>query len=388
LYLFVASLAFEMPQRSIPVEIPTLTGTILLLAIMLDPRPGIRRIPGALVCFLAFVVAIGPSVATNAVVNPASFNKYMLLLVQAILVFWIASNVLEDEGVARTALGWFVFACALSAALPILGVGRTTYAVWTGGERVVAFGQNPNQRANVLATGFLALIAMIQGRVWRRWWMRLVGWLLLTIIVVGVVQTGSRVGLVILGAGSVVLAVAGSSLATRMRSLVVVLLAVAGLSWSVLNTEVMRNRLKSENDIQTFSGRERIFPALIAMVAERPLTGWGPINNQYEVARRINERKLPLRDAHNLGLELLTSTGLLGAIPFLVGLSLCIRAAWRARVGPHGMLPLALVMGMLVANMSGNHLGSRLFWFVLAYAVASARWPPRALRHQLRPGWR
>jgi O-antigen ligase len=373
-YLFVASLPFEMPQRSIPLEIPTLTGAIFLLAAVMEPRRAMAAIPWALVCFTACLLAIAVSVATMPMQSFGSFAKFMALLVQSLLVFWVATNLMRDERVALTALLWFVGACAVGAALPLVGIGRTTYSVWTGGERVVAFGQNANQRANVLASGFVVLIGLAYGGLRRGWRLRALSWLLLAVIATGVVQTGSRVGLVILGAGSVVLALGGSSIRVRLRSFAVVVIAVAGLSWMILNTEVMRERLKGAQGLETYSGRERIFPALGAMFVERPLTGWGPVNNQYEVARRINERKLPFRDTHNLVLELLTSTGVLGTVPFLLGLWLCVNAAWRARTSTHGVLPLALVMAALVANMSGNHIGAKLFWFVLAYGTASALW--------------
>src|SRR2546430_4868572 len=55
------------------------------------------------------------------------------------------------------------------------------------------------------------------------------------------------------------------------------------------------------------------------MAAERPLVGWGPVNNKYELGIRLDERIHRRRDAHNLLLEVLTATGAFGAVPFLVG---------------------------------------------------------------------
>ena len=70
-------------------------------------------------------------------------------------------------------------------------------------------------------------------------------------------------------------------------------------------------------------------------------------------------------------LEVLSSTGLAGTIPFLAGLGLCCVGAWRARRGRHGMLPFALLLVVLAANMSGNWIASKLLWLVLAYGLAS-----------------
>ena len=51
------------------------------------------------------------------------------------------------------------------------------------------------------------------------------------------------------------------------------------------------------------------------MISERPILGWGPIENQFEIGARIGEEKKDRRDAHNIVLDLMTSTGFLGAIP-------------------------------------------------------------------------
>ena len=107
------------------------------------------------------------------------------------------------------------------------------------------------------------------------------------------------------------------------------------------------------------------------MFSERPLGGWGPITNQFEVARRIDERAVPRRDAHNLVLELLTATGVVGAIPFLVGLGLCVRAGWRARSGPLGIAPLAVLMGVMMGTVSGTWIASKILWFALALTLAA-----------------
>jgi O-antigen ligase len=116
------------------------------------------------------------------------------------------------------------------------------------------------------------------------------------------------------------------------------------------------------------------------MFLEKPTLGWGPVANTYELAARIGERDRPLRAAHNIVLELLTATGIIGTIPFLLGGWLGIRAAWRSRRGPHGVLPLALFCSVLISNMSGDWIAAKLIWVVLAYALASERWQSAGLR--------
>jgi O-antigen ligase len=109
------------------------------------------------------------------------------------------------------------------------------------------------------------------------------------------------------------------------------------------------------------------------MFAEKPILGWGPQNNHYELSLREDNRSLIQRDTHNLVLEVLSSTGLVGAFVFCGALWLCCRAAWRARSGRESVLPLALMACVMMGNMSGNWMSSKLLWLTLAYAVASER---------------
>jgi O-antigen ligase len=109
------------------------------------------------------------------------------------------------------------------------------------------------------------------------------------------------------------------------------------------------------------------------MFKESPIIGWGPDNNHYELSLREGNRYLMTRDAHNIVLEVLTNTGLVGGFVFCMGLFLCGRAAWRARRSPEGVLPLALFAEVMMGNMSGNWMSSKMIWVALAFAIASER---------------
>src|SRR5262249_3510321 len=78
------------------------------------------------------------------------------------------------------------------------------------------------------------------------------------------------------------------------------------------------------------------------------------------------------RDAHNLVLHLFLEVGLIGAMPFLIGLGLCARAAWKGRSGRLGVLPLALLLTVFAINLAHTWLSHKLMWLVLALALATA----------------
>src|SRR5439155_9654603 len=122
----------------------------------------------------------------------------------------------------------------------------------------------------------------------------------------------------------------------------------------------------------SLEGREDIFSVAREMISEQPVLGWQPINWYYELGRRIGGNWTSIgRDAHNLFLGVLLQVGVIGAIPFFVGLWLCGRSASMARTGSLGLLPLALVITVLSVGMSATTLGSKLHWLILSLALAA-----------------
>jgi O-antigen ligase len=373
LYATAFLIPLEMPDR-FAFEVTTIMGSLFLLSTVLQPTLCFGRLPWAVAAYALYlcvqVLALIHGENYPGGLDLDQVNKILLLELLWILFFWVCSNLFREERVYRTTLWALVLGCMIRAALPLMGVARTEYLRGgTGGtgERITALGQNANQSAQVLALGLLALIglAYVQPRGGFR--PRFLGWGAAGLIAIGMVGTGSRGGLVTLAMGLVVYLSTGQSLKTRIRNAVVAVVALGLLFLLVTRSEVMLTRL-SKAESGSFSQREHIFPLLLVMFRERPLLGWGPIVNKYELAARLGDPTHDRRDAHNLVLEILTSSGTLGAIVFFIGVYLCLRAAWTARAGPRGVVPLAMGLAVLAGNMSENRIAGPLLWLVLAGA--------------------
>ena len=388
LYLLVASIPFEYPDRTIPLEIPTLTGAVFLLVTLLHPSRCYGRIPSPVLWFGVYLVVFWIVLVANGGDYAAEATSEFIVVLQGVLVLLAATNLMLHRQVAWRALVTLAAACAVRAALPFIGLGRTSDAVWTGGERVSALGQNANSAAMILAAGLVALVGLTLMRRRKSFGQVVVAGLGATLMGLAILETGSRGGLVALIGGVMVFALAAHTWQQRLRNGVIALVAVTSLSLAILQVPMMKNRLVDSVAHGNLAGREQLYPALWTMFLERPVLGWGPIANTYELALRVGQRDRPRRASHNIVLELLTSTGLVGAIPFLVGVGLAARNAWRARHGEHGVLPLALLVTLLLANMSGDWLASKLLWFTLAYAFASGLWLTAPRRAPVRPSRR
>jgi len=372
-YLMVFSFNFEMPDRG-GWEIPAMTAALFLASTALALRACYGRIPTALLWFGGFLWVFAVSSLLHGWVNFGDVRHYFIVLVEAVLVCWASLNLFSRVAVGVTALWCYVFSALARSVLPMIGVGRTSYTVWTGGERVTAFGQNANFSAILMAVGLVTLLGLTFGRPGTARRTRLAAVPIGLFIGYAIIETGSRGGLLALGGGLVALIfTAGGNLKVRLRNGLVTLLALGLVTYSAFTATVMKNRLEATAETGTMAGREQLYPSLVDMALEKPLAGWGPINNQYEVASRTTDMAKEHRDAHNLLLELFTSLGLVGAVPFLIGLGICVAGAWRGRTSPYGIVPLALIALFLVANISTNLVAYKPFWWVLALAFASGQ---------------
>jgi len=370
-YAFMFSLPFEWPDRSIPVEVTTLTGVVLLLATLRQPRVCYARLPTALWWFGAALYMYWVSFVVAGAAYPDDAVKAFLLRAELVLVFWAAYNLVRDERIATRALLTFGLACVALALLSLGGAVHLNEEWVKKSGRVTLFGQNPNRAGLILVLGALALVGLTYGRDSKLLRPRLLVWPLVGVIGVTIVQTGSRGSMLALALGLWTFAVGGGSLLVKVRNTVVAALLIAFLAGVAWQLPLMRKRFQQAEE-GNLAGRERIFPAAWGLFRERPLLGWGPGQNKYELARRVPEEFRTWRDTHNLVLELLTSTGVLGAIPFLAGIGLCVWGAWEARRGEHGILPFSLATALLLGNMSGNGIALKPFWIVLAYGAAAA----------------
>ena len=368
-FAYVLSMPFEYPNRSIPIEITTLTGAIFLLTTVLSPRACYGRVTAAVGWFFAFLFAFVASYTVNGAIVPAEVTRHFLSLLQLILVLWASCNLMRHDPIARGALLSIAAACIGRALLQVAG-GGSVAATGAGAHRQSALGQNANLSANIMAVGFLALVGLAYLRDRGGIKPRMLTWPFAGLIGLAIVQTGSRGGLMALATGLVLFAMTGRSVRVRVRNAFVVVLVMGFFGYVAATSAVMTARFEKAKE-GNMAGREQIFPVAWQMFLERPVIGWGPSSNKYELAVRLPEHNQDRRDPHNLWLEVLTLTGIVGAVPFCLGLALAYRAAWMSRRGVNGVLPVAIMTTVLVGNLSGNYIASKVLWFALALALAS-----------------
>lgn len=380
LYLYVFWIPLEYPNRTLPFDLGTLAGSAFVLTTLISARACYRRLPAPVVCYGLFFYVWCASFVLNGGQYRGLFIPATLRLLQLILVFWASCNLLRNPRTARNVLVTLVVAVTVLALLQVTGVANAMSDLEDGVRRVTVLGQNANRTSRFLAGAALAVIGLTFGRARVSSGQRALAAGLVLLYVGCMVRGGSRGGMLTLAAGVLVFALSGRSLRAKLRTLGAAAVVMGALGYMALQSPLMQRRLALAQS-GNLAKREIIFPTAWRMFTERPLVGWGPVRAYYELGERLPQEAVERRDTHNLVLDLLATTGVAGAVPALMALALSVLAAWRARGGAFGLLPVAFLAQVFTGNMSGNFLAFKLYWVFQALAVATA---PTLAAHRAR----
>ncbi len=244
---------------------------------------------------------------------------------------------------------------------------------------------NPNPFGQILATS--AVLAFYLARTESRLPARALAAAISVACVLGVTYTESRAALIAL----LIVAVGiGALHGVRLRVLAIALCGVIALGSLVLSHS-LQQRVTSLSEAATsggntlddgsLRGRKSENLAGLEMWADHPLLGVGPDNFEghylkYSAKIGIDPRP-ERRGAHNLYLESLAETGLLGTIAFLGVLWLALSGAWRARsrlTGADALLGEGLFVALgafLICAVTLHSAYARYEWIFVGLALAA-----------------
>jgi O-antigen ligase len=389
-YGFMFSIPIEYPDRSFPLEVHTVTGSLFLLTTVTQPRVCFRRPPAAIWLMVPYLwMYLAHTVFSDHVADSLKlFFNYLLVAV----LFWVASNLMRRERIVREALASFAAGCVVIAAMNVLGIASRVVISDQAVRRTV-FGQNADLLGANMALGLVVLMVLAFGT--DRWWRLPVvaATAAAFVIAKSLMLVSSRGAIVGVAVGVLAFTLDTANVRSFARNLIIAILAAAALSAAVYRSGSMVKRYQKTFETGSMSGREQIYPEAWQMFADRPLFGWGPIDANFELGTRtagytIGQHNAdgisanPARETHNLVLEVLTSMGIVGAMPIFLCVALSVLTAWFARTGPRGTAPFTLVMVVLIMSMNINWAASKQLWIVLAYSASSPQ--GRRVERQLR----
>ncbi len=334
----------------------------------------------------------------------------------ALLVLWIGLSLLwaGDVGAAGHAVGSWARAAAIFAVIATTITTEryltlTCFAFVIGAVLSVLAGLIPGASAsfeaapdemarfsgvlgdpNYLAAGLVPAIAIgaaLVGTKAASGVARLALMLGIGVLAVGVAASGSRGGLIAAGVAVAAALVLARGRRLRLGALVALLVAATGL-WLVTASPQTWERVR---DFDTDTGREDLWDIAWRMSEDNLAIGVGANNFEDESRRyfrepgQINQPDLIVTDphvAHNVYLQQLAETGIVGLALLLGAVAAALRASWLAasRFDDAGRRRMAgLARGILVAQISAlsasiflsNGSDTRL-WVLLALGPALA----------------
>jgi len=230
-----------------------------------------------------------------------------------------------------------------------------------------SWGLDPNFLAVALSAALIGLVGLLNAPTFRLGPLQPLGWFLAALFLLAIVQTGSRGGSLALLAGLIPMLLFGQDWVARLKNIVVTVLLLAGFAWQLSVSPMATERWEETVESGDTSGRTEIYSVAWRLFLEKPWFGWGPLEHTYEIGRRLHAEPLA---THNTVLGVLDETGIVGALPFLCGVAACLLAAWKAREGRYGVMPLAMLVTVLAGCLSLSANRDRVLWFVFAFVLA------------------
>jgi O-antigen ligase len=347
---------------------------LMFLAVLSRPKVCLRLVPVSLLWFLAYCgvrIAWGLWQAPeySKLWWPSSFNLLQFLLPWA----WFLFNVMRYPGFGLGGLWALVIGVSICALLHVAGIGVAQVDNGIEGRSGV-FDLNANEIGAIYGLTFVAVVALGLFR-HTRTALRLALLPLAALLAVAMAKTGSRGGTLLAALGVLILLPQTRAFAPRIKRYVALLLLAVIFAGVMHQIPTVVNRFKPVSaSTAEDEPRRRMAPVLWEIFLRSPVYGSGPDRYQYELTRRAlpyQAEKQYTVPSHNLALLLLVETGILGCALFAVGLGKALAAAWRARGGPLGLLPLAWLLPVTLAGLTvASELFEPIFWFVIAYALA------------------
>jgi O-antigen ligase len=341
-------------------------------AVFYNPLTGRKcfpPIPLALKWFYVYVIVyLVSSLFADSVFAWLNFTR-IATLIQLLTLVWILTSLLQEPNLMQKTLIAYATAAAVLAVAILLvpGVG-----VSGASERMTALREDQNYLACMMALAALIVIGLsVQNRT-----QPLIKILLLVSTVPllwVIVMTGSRTGAAAFLIGGLVYIVFYGKSRQSGTLIVLATLGITTLVYLISINDIFQERWKQAYYDRDFSRREAAIAVALEMIPQRPLFGWQPGVSFEEIGRRVAVGDEVLMDTHNLLLNLLIEVGVVGAIPFLVGLWLCVRAALLACKGDLGHMPLAVTIAAIMASMGIPILYWKSFWLPVAIALASGQ---------------
>lgn len=292
------------------------------------------------------------------------------MYVQVFLLYLIIFDLCRSFRAVRVLAAAFVISAILMSLVANLRVGGLVGAATVGrlteAERVGVLGMNFNLQGFIYSVAIIGIVCRSVDR-WPR--LDLQGWLLVggaASMILALLRTGSRGALLTLVVGLTVALVLMFRGRRGAAYVLLVPLALYGIGSAIMSTDVIRVRMEQALFEGRLGSRDKLASEASVMILERPITGWG-CTYTADLGARVGRDRIA---AHNTYLQLATTFGLTGFLPWIMGIGATVRRLWKYRTHFWGATMLAVMATFLIGALPSNMAYSRFAWMILAVAGA------------------
>ena len=323
-------------------------------------------------CFLMVFINFFNLEADN---NTPLFNMSLFSCFTLFLLFLIHKK--HDEKALFVCMFGYALGCSLMASMAMQGIGVELDSTTM---RYEFFGQNSNITGICLSISSIILIDVILYDKLHIGLFRYILFFLFIPIVPVLVMTGSRTSFLIFGISILTTIVLFPS-KTRWKKIILIIFVSAlftyGLSVFIESDSILVERFVELSEEGDLSGRDEIWETLIPYVFDSPFWGYGD-TGYVEVGRKtvgLYETKGYLYgySPHNVILELLLTSGIIGLTIWLFFWKMIIVNAWKSYKEKKEIVSIVLLLPIGACIFSGQILINSYAYLLYAYIISNSK---------------
>lgn len=367
LYLYFFSIHFELWDPfniGIDFLITKVTVMLYLTATLLNYKSfySIKEIKKYIYPIFGFFFLLTIMNIKNRTLGYGTFFDIPLFLNLLILLTAINHEKREPQILLKSL---FVFSSGtiLLTIMYFLNIG-TSYALEG---RISILGANANELGIRLSISMLILFSIIYENKFKFGKSRYLFYVFVPLMFMFLVKTGSRVAFISLFLGIITLILLYKSHINIKKifsvlSLIIILFAI----WEFyLKNSFLAERLSSSINKGDLSQRDVLWIAAISFIPQNFIFGQGETGYAHSITMLFGSYASP----HNVIIEILCYTGIVGLIFFTIFLKRTLSCGIRSYKEDKEVLPIILFIPILGMIFSGQIFGDKIAWIILAYMI-------------------
>ncbi len=358
-------------------SLPRIVGAAMVGLSLVFWRHAFKALPRAGYFFLGYIAVFFASslLVSEKFMQPAISLSFTFL--QLFLLFWIATSLFcrNEEFIKKSCMA-FGLGCFVLALCGLFNIGgMTVISTERGMERFAIEGMNPNYLAYLLALSVTILVGLYLNNSLKKNWHKILLIILIVPQVTMIVSSGSRGGLIALMLALFLYLTPVGLTKKKLLMIMVGGIAICAIGYVAFLDPVTSERLGKTMEKNHQESRNDIYSEAFLMIQERPVFGWGPKENEVKLGRRLGMYAM---NPHNLYLQALLQTGMVGGCFLFMAIGGCLYSAWSSRKAWLGFIPVAVMIIVLIVNLAHEFLPRKATWFALALASTTVVYPVKS----------